>query len=66
MKIQIDGGQDGRWIAEVPEVPGVMVYGQSRQAATSKAEALPLWGIAKRPDQGESIPELEKLFGVPA
>ena len=66
MKIEIDREEDGRWIAEVPDLPGVMVYGQSRQEAVSKAEALALRVIADRIDNGESIPELTDLFAVPA
>ncbi|MDP2896074.1 MAG: type II toxin-antitoxin system HicB family antitoxin [bacterium] len=66
MKIEIDREQDGRWIAEVPDVPGVMVYGQSWRAAISKVKALALRVIADRLDHGESIAELERLFGVPA
>jgi len=42
MKIEIDREEDGRWIAEIPDLPGVMVYGASRNEAISKAEALAL------------------------
>ena len=66
MKLEIDREKDGRWIAEVPDLPGVMVYGHSRQEAISKAEALALRVIADRLDHGESIPELADLFAVPA
>ena len=66
MKIEIDREEDGRWIAEVPDLPGVMVYGQTREQAISKAEALALRVIADRLDHGESIPELRELFAVPA
>jgi predicted RNase H-like HicB family nuclease len=66
MKIEIDREEDGRWIAEVPDLPGVVVYGQSRQEAISKAEALALRVIADRLDHGESIPELSELFAVPS
>lgn len=66
MKIEIDREDDGRWIAEVPDLPGVMVYGRTRQQAISKVEALALRVIADRLDHGESIPELHELFTVPA
>jgi len=66
VKIEIDREEDGRWIAEVPDLRGVMVYGQSRQEAISKVEALALRVIADRLDHGESIPELDELFRVPA
>ena len=52
MKLEIDREKDGRWIAEVPDLPGVMVYGHSRQEAISKAEALALRVIADRRRRG--------------
>ena len=66
MKIEIDREEDGRWIAEVPDLPGVLVYGQTREQAIFKAEALALRVIADRLDHGESIPELDELFALPA
>ena len=66
MKIEIEREQDGRWMAEVPDLAGVMVYGQSREEAISKVEALALRAIADRLEHGESIPELDGLFAVPA
>lgn len=59
MKIEIDRERDGRWIAEVPDLPGVMAYGQSRQDAILKAQVLALRVIADRLDNGETIPELK-------
>lgn len=47
---------DGRWIAEVPELPGVMAYGLSREEATVKAEVLALRVIAERLENNESQP----------
>ena len=66
MKIEIEKENDGRWIAEVTELPGVLVYGATRAAAVAKAEALALRVIADRLDHGEAIPELDELFAVPA
>lgn len=48
MKIEIEREEDGRWIAEIPELPGVMVYGDTRNQAISKAEALALRVLAAR------------------
>lgn len=45
---------DGRWLAEVPELPGVLAYGTNAQEAMSKAEALALRVIAERLEHGES------------
>jgi predicted RNase H-like HicB family nuclease len=64
MRIETEREQDGRWIAEVPDLPGVMVYSASREEAIARAEALALRVIADRLDHGESIPELNGLFAV--
>ncbi|MBI5750020.1 MAG: type II toxin-antitoxin system HicB family antitoxin [Nitrospinae bacterium] len=66
MRIEIELEDDGRWIAEVKDLLGVMGYGQSREEAISKVEALALRVIADRLEHGESIPELNELFAVPA
>jgi len=47
---------DGRWIAEVPELPGVLSYGKSAADAMSRAEILALRVIADRFEHGESEP----------
>lgn len=56
LRIEYDQEEDGRWIAEVVELPGVIVYGSTRQEATAKAEALALRVIADRIEHGESVP----------
>jgi len=66
MKIEIDREEDGRWIAEIPELPGVIVYSDSRNEAISKAEALALRVLADRLEHGEEIPELKEVFAVSA
>jgi predicted RNase H-like HicB family nuclease len=66
MKIEIEREEDGRWIAEIPELPGVMVYGNTRNQAISKAEALALRVLADRLDHEEVIPELKEVFTVAA
>ncbi len=66
MKIEIDREDDGRWIAEVPDLPGVMVYGESREEAISRVKALALRVLADRLDNGEEIPELRAVFAIPA
>jgi predicted RNase H-like HicB family nuclease len=66
MKIEIDSEDDGRWIAEIPELTGVMAYGDSRNEAISKAEALALRVLADRLEHGEEIPELKEVFAVSA
>ena len=66
MKIELEREEDGRWIAEIPDLPGVMLYGQSREEAISKVKALALRVLADRLEHGESIPELNEVFAVPA
>jgi predicted RNase H-like HicB family nuclease len=66
MKIEIEREDDGRWIAEVPDLPGVMVYGQSKEEAISRVKALALRVLADRLDNGEEIPELRAVFAVSA
>jgi predicted RNase H-like HicB family nuclease len=59
MKFTIESEQeeDGRWLAEVLELPGVMVYGQTRQEALAKAQALALRVLAERLEHGEMLAE---------
>ncbi len=45
-QIEIDRENDGRWIAEIPALPGVMAYGKTRQEAIAKVEALALRVVA--------------------
>jgi predicted RNase H-like HicB family nuclease len=66
MKVEIEQEEDGRWIAEVPDLPGVMTYGQSRREALSKVKALALRVLADRLEHGEDIPELTELFALSA
>jgi predicted RNase H-like HicB family nuclease len=62
MNIEIEREDDGRWIAEVPDLTGVMVYGKSKAEAISKVKALALRAMADRLEQGEEIPELHDVF----
>jgi len=66
MNIEIDREEDGRWIAEIPDLAGVMTYGQSRDEAISKVKALALRVLADRLEHGETIPELREVFAVTA
>lgn len=66
MKIEIDREEDGRWVAEVPDLPGVMAYGQDREEAIRHVEALALRVLADRLEHGEQIPEIGAVFAVPA
>jgi predicted RNase H-like HicB family nuclease len=60
MNFRIDIAQedDGRWIAEIADLPGVLVYGRTREEAIAKVQALALRVIADRLDHGEAAPDL--------
>jgi predicted RNase H-like HicB family nuclease len=64
MNVEIDREEDGRWIAEIPDLPGVMVYASTQAEAVSKAKALALRVMADRLENGEEIPELKEVFAV--
>ena len=64
MRIEVEQEEDGRWIAEVPDLPGVLAYGQSREEAVGHAQALALRVLADRLDRGEPVPELGGVFAV--
>lgn len=56
LTIETEQETDGRWIAEVPELPGVLVYGASRDEAMAKAEVLALRVLAEQLEHGEARP----------
>jgi len=62
LRVELEEEADGRWAAEVVELPGVLVYGTTRDQALAKAEALALRVIADRLEHGEPAPELNNLF----
>ncbi len=53
-QIEFEQEDDGRWIAEIPDLPGVMTYGVSKAEAESKVEAMALRVIADRMDRDNS------------
>ena len=61
MKIEIQRESDGRWIAEIPDLPGVMSYGQTREEAVAKAKALALRVLADRLEHDEDVPEMSEI-----
>ena len=54
--IECEQEDDGRWLAEVLELPGVLTYGATKDEAIVKAETLALRVIAERLEQGEARP----------
>ena len=64
LTIEIEQEDDGRWLAEVTELPGVMTYGQTRQEAIERVQVLTLRVLADRMDHGEPVPEMNNVFAV--
>ena len=65
LKIESEREDDGRWIAEVPALPGVLAYGVNEMDARAKVQALALRVIADRLDHGEPLPrEIAAVFAV--
>lgn len=54
--IECEREEDGRWLAEVPQLPGVLAYGNSSDEALAKAEVLALRVLAERLEHGEARP----------
>ncbi len=57
LSIESEQEEDGRWLAEVPQLPGVLAYGLSRDEALSRAQILALRVLAERLELGESSAE---------
>lgn len=53
--------EDGRWLAEVVEMPGVLAYGATSDEAIAKAQALALRVLADRLEHGEAAPEFVNI-----
>ncbi|HEX8523797.1 MAG TPA: hypothetical protein VF669_16190 [Tepidisphaeraceae bacterium] len=64
--IETEQEVDGRWIAEVPRLPGTLVYAATREQAIARAQALALRIIADRIEHGEDVPEIARHFVVAA
>jgi predicted RNase H-like HicB family nuclease len=66
VRVETEQETDGRWIAEVPDLPGVLVYSDRRDTAVARAQAMALRVIADRLEHGERVPDLDRLFAVRA
>jgi predicted RNase H-like HicB family nuclease len=62
LTVEIEQEDDGRWLAEVISMPGVMAYGASPEKAANAAKALTLRVIAERLEHGEAIPGAVDLW----
>jgi predicted RNase H-like HicB family nuclease len=61
LTLELDREEDGRYIAEVPDLPGVLAYGATEAEATARAQALALRVLADRLEHGEPAPNLLPL-----
>ena len=66
MRVEIEQEEDGRWLTEIPELPGVMAYGATPEEAVARAQALALRVLADRLENGEPVPQLIEVFSVAA
>ena len=57
LDIECEREEDGRWLAEVPQLPGVLAYGSTRDEAMARAQVLALRVLAERLEHGESEPQ---------
>ena len=58
LKVELEREADGRWIAEVADLPGVLAYGATQAEAQARVQALALRVVAERLEHGEAGPEL--------
>ena len=65
-KVETEQEEDGRWIAEVLELPGALAYGSDQAQAVSNAEAVAFRILADRLEAGEPVPGVEQVFAVAA
>ena len=57
LSVELEQEVDGRWLAEVPDLPGVLAYGTTREQALAQVEALALRVLADRLEHGETSPD---------
>jgi Uncharacterised protein family (UPF0150). len=58
LTIEVEREDDGRWIAEIPDLAGVLAYGESRDQAVARVKALALRVLADRLEHAEAGPDL--------
>jgi len=64
LQIETQQEDDGRWIAETPDLPGVMVYGDTHEQAVTRVKELALRILADRLENGEPVPLAADRFSV--
>jgi len=66
LTVEFEREEDGRWLAEITALPGVMVYGGTREEAAARVQALALRVIADRLEHGEAAPQMLSLSFIAA
>jgi predicted RNase H-like HicB family nuclease len=61
LRIEIERENDGRWIAEVVDIPGALAYGSTPEQAKAKAQAIALRALADQLEHGESSGDLSNI-----
>jgi predicted RNase H-like HicB family nuclease len=56
LRVEIDREDDGRFLASIPDLPGVMTYGETEDAAVRKAKSIALQVLADMIESGEEVP----------
>jgi predicted RNase H-like HicB family nuclease len=64
--VEVEQEEDGRWLAEVLELPGALAYGPTRHEALTRVQALALRVLADRLEHGETVPAIGQVFSVVA
>ena len=64
--IEVEQEDDGRWLTEIPALPGVLAYDQTREEAIARVQVLALRVLADRLEHGESVPAMDDVFAVVA
>ena len=62
--VAVEQEEDGRWLGEVAELPGALAYGQTREEAIARVQALALRVVADRLEHGESVPQMAAVFSI--
>ncbi len=55
ISIEVEQEEDGRWLSEIPELPGVLAYGGTRSEAIVRVQVLALRVLADRVERGEAL-----------
>ena len=66
LTVETEREEDGRWIAEVPDLPGVLAYGATEPEARARVQALALRVVADRLEHGEASPDLLNISFIAA